>query len=37
VDDEPDGEKVYDSEPEISLSTLIEVWLFSPFIAEDLL
>lgn len=37
VDDEPDGEKVYDAEPEISLSTLIEVWLFSPFIVEDLL
>ena len=37
VDDEPDGEKVYEAEPEISLSTLIEVWLFSPFIEEDLL
>ena len=37
VDDEPDGEKVYVAEPEISLSTLIEVWLFSPFIEEDLL
>ena len=37
VDDERDGEKVYDAEPEISLSTLLEVWLFSPFIQEDLL
>ena len=37
VDDEPEGEKVYESEPEIGLSTLIEVWLFSPFIEEDLL
>ena len=37
VDDEPDGEKVYEAEPEISISTLIEVWLFSPFIVEDLL
>jgi cardiolipin synthase C len=37
VDDEPDGEKVYEAEPEISLSTLVEVWLFSPFIEEDLL
>ncbi len=37
VDDEPDGEKVYEAEPEISISTLIEVWLFSPFIEEDLL
>ena len=37
VDDQPDGEKVYDAEPEISLATLIEVWLFSPFIEEDLL
>lgn len=37
IDDEPNGEKVYDAEPEISLSTLIEVWLFSPFIVEDLL
>ena len=37
VDDEPDGEKVYLAEPEISLSTLLEVWLFSPFIEEDLL
>jgi putative cardiolipin synthase len=37
VDDEPDGEKVYEAEPEISLPTLIEVWLFSPFIEEDLL
>jgi len=37
VDDQPDGEKVYDAEPEISLSTLLEVWLFSPFIQEDLL
>ena len=37
VDDEPDGEKVYDAEPEIGISTLLEVWLFSPFIEEDLL
>jgi len=37
VDDEPDGEKVYESEPEIGISTLLEVWLFSPFIGEDLL
>lgn len=37
VDDQPDGEKVYEAEPEISLSTLLEVWLFSPFIEEDLL
>jgi len=37
VDDQPDGEKVYGAEPEISLSTLLEVWLFSPFIQEDLL
>jgi cardiolipin synthase C len=37
VDDEPDGEKVYEAEPEIGISTLIEVWLFSPFIEEDLL
>ena len=37
VDDEPDGEKVYEAEPEIGLSTLLEVWLFSPFIREDLL
>jgi len=37
VDDEPDGEKVYDAEPEIGIATLLEVWLFSPFIEEDLL
>jgi putative cardiolipin synthase len=37
VDDQPDGEKVFEAEPEISLSTLVEVWLFSPFIQEDLL
>jgi hypothetical protein len=37
VDDEPDGEKVYEAEPEIGISTLLEVWLFSPFIKEDLL
>ena len=37
VDDEPDGEKVYEAEPEISIATLLEVWLFSPFIEEDLL
>jgi cardiolipin synthase C len=37
VDDQPGTEKVYDSEPEISISTLLEVWLFSPFIEEDLL
>ena len=37
VDDEPDGEKVYEAEPEISIATLLEVWLFSPFIQEDLL
>jgi len=37
VDDEPDGEKVFEAEPEISLGTLLEVWLFSPFIEEDLL
>jgi len=37
VDDEPDGEKVYESEPEIGIATLLEVWLFSPFIEEDLL
>jgi cardiolipin synthase C len=37
VDDEPDGEKVYDTEPEIGIATLLEVWLFSPFIKEDLL
>jgi putative cardiolipin synthase len=37
VDDQPDGEKVFDAEPEISISTLLEVWLFSPFIEEDLL
>ena len=37
VDDQPDGEKVYAAEPEIGLATLLEVWLFSPFIAEDLL
>ncbi|MFL6696872.1 MAG: phospholipase D-like domain-containing protein [Vitreoscilla sp.] len=37
VDDEPDGEKVFEAEPEISIATLLEVWLFSPFIEEDLL
>ena len=37
VDDEPDGEKVFESEPEISIATLLEVLLFSPFIQEDLL
>ena len=37
VDDEPDGEKVYEAEPEIGIATLLEVWLFSPFIEEDLL
>jgi putative cardiolipin synthase len=37
VDDGPDGQKVYEAEPEIGISTLIEVWLFSPFILEDLL
>ena len=37
VDDEPDGEKVYEAEPEIGVATLLEVWLFSPFIQEDLL
>ena len=37
VDDEPDGEKVFLAEPEIGISTLLEVWLFSPFIREDLL
>jgi cardiolipin synthase C len=37
VDDQPGGEKVYDAEPEISIATLLEVWLFSPFIEEDLL
>jgi len=28
---------VFEAEPEISLGTLLEVWLFSPFIEEDLL
>jgi putative cardiolipin synthase len=37
VDDQPDGEKVYEAEPEIGISTLLEVWLFGPFIKEDLL
>ena len=37
VDDEPDGEKVFEAEPEIGIGTLLEVWLFSPFIEEDLL
>jgi cardiolipin synthase C len=37
VDDEPDGEKVFEAEPEIGIATLLEVWLFSPFIEEDLL
>jgi putative cardiolipin synthase len=37
VDDEPDGEKVFEAEPEIGIPTLLEVWLFSPFIEEDLL
>ncbi len=37
VDDQPDGEKVYEAEPEITFATLLEVWLFSPFIQEDLL
>jgi putative cardiolipin synthase len=37
VDDQPDGEKVFEAEPEIGVGTLLEVWLFSPFIEEDLL
>jgi cardiolipin synthase C len=37
VDDEPEGETVYEAEPEIGITTLLEVWLFSPFIEEDLL
>ncbi len=37
VDDQPDGEKVYDSEPEITWGTRLEVWLLSPFVSEGLL
>ena len=37
VDDQPDGEKVYDSEPEIGWGTRLEVWFLSPFVSEGLL
>jgi putative cardiolipin synthase len=37
VDDQPGGEEVFDSEPEISWSTRLQVWLLSPFVSEGLL
>lgn len=37
VDDGPDGEQVYEAEPEIGIGTLLEVWMLSPFIRDDLL
>jgi putative cardiolipin synthase len=37
VDTEPDGEHVFNLEPEVGILTRLEVILFSPFIDEDLL
>ena len=37
VDSEPDGDKVFETEPEVGVLTRLEVLLFAPFIFEDLL
>ncbi len=37
IDDQPDGEIVYDFEPEITWSTRLQVWFLSPFVADSLL
>jgi putative cardiolipin synthase len=37
IDDGPGGQEAFQAEPEISIPTLLEVLLFSPFIKEDLL